>query len=336
MSYLAGLWLALAATTACSSPLALSTAVPDEDPEARCKPPARGALPIDLAPAFGQDRFGVPVDVVWAPHDPSHAYVVEAAGLVVRGDPSQSGSTPFLDVRHYLRRNTGEIGLWDIAFHPRYPDVPYVYAYLSGNGGDNDFRSLLVRFTTADGGETIDPASERILLSIERIPGGEHQGGKIGFGLDGMLWISTGDGDGYGDPYNRAQDPYSLLGKMLRIDVDGGGDAPYAIPADNPFFEGEGAPEVYALGFRNPWRWSFDRLTGEVWLGDVGHERFEEIDRVIVGGNYGWKPRTIRAAAAWSAASCTAAGASPSSTGTTCSATTRPAGSGSSPTARRC
>ena len=261
---------------------------------AGCRPPKRGDFPVDLEPALGARRFSTPVDVVRAPDDPTRAYVVEAVGTVrvVADDVDDTGAIEapiFVDLRHHLARFTGEIGLWDVAFHPRWPETPYLYAFWSGNGGTTDFRSALSRFTSYDGGRTVDPGSEEILLSIEREANGVHGGGKLGFSADGLLWISTGDGEAYGDPAGNGQNRDVLLGKMLRLDVDGG--HPYAIPADNPFAHGGGAPEIYALGFRNPWRWSFDRATGEVWLGDVGHHRREEIDVVVRGGDYGWSAR---------------------------------------------
>ena len=268
----------------------------EPEPEVRepivpdCRPPQRGAGSYDTTPYLPEVAFEVPVDVVWAPGDRARAYVVEATGRVrmVHVDDAPDEAPLFLSVAHHLERYTGEMGLWDIAFHPRYPDVPYVYAFLSGTGGETDFRSMLLRFTVGAEG-VAEPASETMLLAIERPYYGVHSGGKIGFSRDGLLWISTGDGGFYGDPLRHAQDPQLLLGKMLRIDVDGG--EPYAIPATNPFAAGGAAPEIAALGLRNPWRWSFDRVTDEIWIGDVGHERVEEIDRFVLGGNYGWNLR---------------------------------------------
>ena len=143
-----------------------------------------------------------------------------------------------------------------------------------------------------------------MLLTVDK-PAANHNGGNVAFGPDGFLYIGLGDGGGSGDPADNAQNPRRLLGKMLRIDVDTQpGGAPYGIPAGatgNPFagnplcnVDGTGTqdcPEIYALGFRNPWRWSFDRQTDELWVGDVGQDAFEEIDRVERGGNYGWDVR---------------------------------------------
>jgi glucose/arabinose dehydrogenase len=127
---------------------------------------------------------------------------------------------------------------------------------------------------------------ERILLTVTQ-PYPNHNGGMISFGPDGYLYLGFGDGGSKGDPDNRAQDPNDLLGKILRIDVDRG--EPYGIPSDNPFAQGGGRAEIYALGLRNPWRFSFDGVTGELWVADVGQNLWEEINLVTRGGNYGWR-----------------------------------------------
>jgi glucose/arabinose dehydrogenase len=155
-----------------------------------------------------------------------------------------------------------------------------------------------------DGGQTLDPASERDLMTVVK-PAGNHNGGNLAFGPDGFLYLGLGDGGGAGDPNGNGQNRRVLLGKMLRIDVNSRpGGAPYGIPGGangnpfsaNPLCNADGTgiqncPEVYALGFRNPWRWSFDRQSGDLWVGDVGQDRFEEIDLVERNGNYGWDSR---------------------------------------------
>ena len=168
--------------------------------------------------------------------------------------------------------------------------------YLSYTSG-GPLTSRISRFTSADGGQTLDPGSEEILLTLSQ-PFGNHNGGNILFVPDGYLYIGFGDGGSAGDPGDRAQNTSNLFGAILRIDVDDG--VPYGIPADNPFgmnalcSGGQGAepcPEIYAWGFRNPWRWSFDSETGELWVGDVGQGQWEEVDKVTPGGNYGWRCR---------------------------------------------
>jgi len=131
-----------------------------------------------------------------------------------------------------------------------------------------------------------------------------HNGGQIAFGPDGLLYVGLGDGGSGGDPLGHAQDTSTLLGSILRIDVDRG--TPYAVPPDNPFAAGGGRPEIFAWGLRNPWRWSFDRETGELWCGDVGQNRWEEVDRIRRGGNYGWNVR--EGAHCFASAECDSAG----------------------------
>jgi hypothetical protein len=143
------------------------------------------------------------------------------------------------------------------------------------------------RFSSSDGGMTLDKGSEEVLIA-ELQPFSNHNGGQIAFGPDNMLYIGWGDGGSAGDPFGNAQNTETLLGKMLRLDVsDGGASA----PADNPFVGQDGRDEIYALGLRNPWRFSFDQVTGELWLADVGQNETEEIDIIEKGGNYGWNVR---------------------------------------------
>lgn len=160
--------------------------------------------------------------------------------------------------------------------------------FLSYTRDGSPLVSVISEFAVGPGGTSFDPDSERIILTLDQ-PYGNHNGGKIVFGPDGYLYIGFGDGCAGGDPQGNGQSTRTLLGALLRIDVDSG--APYAIPADNPFATGGGAPEIYAWGLRNPWRFSFDSATGALWLADVGQDRWEEIDIVERGGNYGWNLR---------------------------------------------
>ncbi len=158
------------------------------------------------------------------------------------------------------------------------------------NYTDRDGTTQIVEYRLR--GNTFDPDSAKVLLSIKQ-PYENHNGGQLQFGPDGMLWIGMGDGGAGGDPENRAQNPDELLGKLLRIDVDNrDGDTKYGIPSGNPFADGGGRPEIAALGMRNPWRFSFDRVTGALWIGDVGQDTWEEIDAVpagmAIGANFGW------------------------------------------------
>src|SRR5207245_6218572 len=136
-----------------------------------------------------------------------------------------------------------------------------------------------------------DVASEKNLIALDKkYP--SHNGGNVAFGPDGFLYVAIGDGGSVNDPDGNAQNPNVLFGKFLRLDVRARADGrEYGIPPGNPFAAGGGRPEIFALGLRNPWRWSFDRETGEIWAGDVGQDAFEEVDRIELGGNYGWNAR---------------------------------------------
>ena len=173
-------------------------------------------------------------------------------------------------------------GINSIAFHPDFANNGELYvAYNTRARPDNPVVSYVSRFTSVDGGQSFDVDTEEVLLSIQH-EGTVHNVGTVVFGPDGFLYIGSGDGG----RNKKAQNVNELRGKVLRIDVDSG--SPYGIPPDNPFATGGGRPEIYAWGFRSPWRFSFDRATGELWLGDVGKDSWEEIDIVTLGGNYGW------------------------------------------------
>jgi glucose/arabinose dehydrogenase len=177
---------------------------------------------------------------------------------------------------------------------------------------DSPLVSRVDRLTSTDGGLTLDPVTQISILSVDQ-DFGNHNGGNLAFGPDGYLYMGFGDGGSGGDPNNHAQTTNNLLGTIIRIDVDSG--VPYAIPVDNPFAgnptcsQGSGpaaCPEIFAFGFRNPWRWSFDRATGDLFVGDVGQSSFEEIDRVTNGNNYGWNIR--EGANCFNASACVTAG----------------------------
>ena len=186
----------------------------------------------------------------------------------------------------------GEQGMLGLAFHPAYGTNGTFFVFYTTNKGGNGLRDVVARCQrSAANPDRADASCVEILSIADFAP--NHNGGMIEFGADGFLYISTGDGGGMGDPNKTAQDPNSLLGKMLRIDVDTtvAGKA-YGIPSSNPFVAGGGAPEVFVLGMRNPWRWSFDRGTGDMWIGDVGQDQIEELDVLRAGEqagqNLGW------------------------------------------------
>ena len=213
-------------------------------------------------------------------------WVAERIGDVQRLRSDRESTATALSIRDRVAVD-GEGGLLGLALHPQFASNGELYLYYTASGPSTDVPlvSVVSRFTSHDGGLTFDPASEQVILRVDQ-PTLIHKGGDIHFGLDGFLYVGLGDG---GHPAT-AQDPSSLLGSFLRIDVDSG--VPYAIPPDNPFAAGgAGAPEVWAWGVRNPYRWSFDPLTGDLWAGDVGQAAWEEIDRVSRGANHGWPIR---------------------------------------------
>ena len=200
-------------------------------------------------------------------------------------------TTPFLDLHRSISTG-GERGLLGLAFHPNYPATPYLYVDFTDLNGN----TAIFRFSVSSNPNVANLASGvRLLTVIQPYP--NHNGGNIAFGPDGDLYIGMGDGGAAGDPGGRAQSVNSLLGKMLRIDVNrSAGGKRYAIPSTNPYVGKSGLDEIWSRGLRNPWRWSFDRVPGNLWIGDVGQDRYEEIDRSIKpsGGwagravNYGW------------------------------------------------
>lgn len=203
----------------------------------------------------------------------SRLFVVDQEGLIRIVDSNGNvNSQPFLDIQGRVTTG-GERGLLGLAFHPQYNSNGYFYVNYVGEGDITH----ISRFNVSSSNEDLaDPESEFVLLTVDQ-PATNHNGGNLSFGPDGFLYIGLGDGGGSGDPDNRAQNPMDYLGKILRIDVDQGD--PYAIPSSNPFFNSETAlEEIWALGLRNPWRFSFDRLTGDLWIADVGQNEVEEIN----------------------------------------------------------
>jgi glucose/arabinose dehydrogenase len=194
-----------------------------------------------------------------------------------------------LDIRQKVRRSHMEEGLLGLAFHPKFKDNGYVYLQYSAS---KPRRNVISRFTMDKDRKTMAPDSEKMIVEIPQ-PYGNHNGGGLEFGPDGFLYIGLGDGGDANDPHDNGQKMNTFLGKMLRIDIDKeeSGKA-YAVPKDNPFYGRENTCwEIWALGLRNPWRYSFDRKTGELWAGDVGQDSWEEIDIIKKGGNYGWNFR---------------------------------------------
>lgn len=240
--------------------------------------------------AFPGLSFTRPVDLQYAPDNTNRIFVVEQAGVIsfFSNDRDVSSKKTFLDIREKVDDEGNEEGLLGLAFHPDYKSNGYFYVnYTAANPN----RTVISRFKVASGNaDQADTGSETILLTFAQ-PYSNHNGGQVSFGPDGYLYIAVGDGGSGGDPLDHGENRSTLLGTILRIDVNKAEDGKtYGIPADNPFTNNgdDYREEIYAYGLRNPWRFSFDVDNGRLWTGDVGQNAWEEIDIIEKGGNYGW------------------------------------------------
>ncbi len=222
-----------------------------------------------LVDAFGI-RFNKPVFMINDPTDSGRFYVVEQVGVILSVKDGKVDT--LLDIRNKVKYG-GEMGLLGMALHPDFHENGKYYVSYTDRRNYSVVEEYIINRKDYS----------RKLIEVKQ-PYSNHNGGHIAFGKDGYLYIALGDGGSAGDPLNHAQNTNTLLGSILRIDVDG---QPYSIPKDNPFVDGGGRPEIYAYGLRNPWRFSFDGNT--LWVGDVGQDRIEEIDTIVKGGNYGWR-----------------------------------------------
>jgi len=250
------------------------------------------ALATELAPLFPTLTFQQPLAMVQltAGEQPQWL-VVEKRGriVLVDGIGAKASSREFADLRDRVDAVPTEAGLLGVALHPKFATNHMLFLSYTRSGAP--LVSVIERYTTTADGKHLDLASAQTLLELPQ-PYANHNGGGINFGPDGYLYIGFGDGGAAGDPRSNGQSLQTLLGKILRIDVNGA--KPYAIPPDNPFTKEGGRPEIFAWGLRNPWRWSFDRKSGALWAGDVGQNHWEEIDIIRKGGNYGWNLREGR------------------------------------------
>lgn len=245
---------------------------------------------INFAPFI--QGLSAPLDLVNAGDGTGRLFIVQRGGAIRIYDGGLI-ATPFIDLKDTVLNN-GEQGLLSMAFHPDYETNGYFFVYYTDKEGD----VTLARYQRSSNPLIADPNSEVILLELPK-PGNpyfsNHNGGKIAFGTDGYLYVSIGDGGNGGDPFNNAQNGNSLFGKMLRLNVNNFATPPYySIPPGNPYSSDPNVrDEIWALGLRNPWRWSFDRLTGDMWIADVGQGAWEEINYRAVGTtggiNYGWR-----------------------------------------------
>lgn len=227
-----------------------------------------------------------PVGIAHAGDGSGRLFVVEKPGRVRVVQDGELVAVPFLDIADRVGSSQNEQGLLGLAFHPRYAENGYFFVNYTDRQGD----TVVSRFSAGGDPARANPDSEVVLLRIDQ-PAGNHNGGHLAFGPDGRLYVGTGDGGGAGDRYGNGQNGQTLLGAMLRLGVDGG--PPYTVPDDNPFVGNPNVrDEIWAVGLRNPWRYSFDRLTGDLYIADVGQNRYEEVNAQPAGEpggqNYGW------------------------------------------------
>ena len=270
---------------------------PSESPTPLPPPPTPTLVPTpNASPAFPDPAgfawvpvvsgLALPVDIQNAADGSGRLFIVEKRGRILILVNGKILPAPFLDISGEVGSQHDEQGLLGLAFHPDYAHSGLFFVnYTDGNGN-----TVIARFHVAtDDPNRADPASEVDVLRVNQ-PFDNHNGGGLAFGPDGFLYIGLGDGGSEGDPLRTGQDLQTMLGKMLRIDVDHGDD--YSIPPDNPFVKSGGLPEIWAYGLRNPWRFSFDPLTGNLYIADVGQDAWEEVDFVPAGTpgglNFGW------------------------------------------------
>ena len=245
--------------------------------------------PLGIATQLIVSGLHSPLDLEQPGDGSGRLFVVEQGGTIRIIQNASLLPQPFLDISSKVIAQD-EMGLLGMTFHPGFPANRKFYVnYVRNQGGQ--FQSVIAEYlASASNPNQADPASERILLTVDQVGNfTNHKAGQLGFGPDGFLYFGLGDGGSGGDPFGHGQNTQILLGKMLRIDVNGTSPGlQYRIPPDNPFVGGGGLPEIYSFGFRNPWRFSFDAATGRLFVADVGQDQFEEIDIVQRGGNYGW------------------------------------------------
>jgi glucose/arabinose dehydrogenase len=272
------------------TPTPAPTPTPTPTPEPTPTPVPTIAPPVTISFETVVSGLPSPIGATSAPGDLRLFVIGQGGQVTIVSDGKIAGT--FLDISGRISSG-GERGLLGLAFHPRYASNGRFFVRYTNKAGN----LVISEFHVSSDPDKADPASEKILLTIPHPNFANHNGGRIEFGPDGYLYIGTGDGGSGGDPNNHGQSLNTLLGKMLRIDVDNPAEGKaYGIPADNPFVGQDGAlPEIFAYGLRNPYTFSFDRLTGDLWIADVGQNKYEEIDRATAadgggnGANFGWR-----------------------------------------------
>ena len=255
-------------------------------------PPLPQVLDVALQPVTAASGLNQPIDLQAPPGD-ARIFIAERTGKIRIIDASNVLlATPFLDLSSRVQPLTGEGGLLSFAFDPAYDVNGFVYVHFTENNNDPNGDIVVERYTLSADPNVLDPTPTPI-IRIAHHEANNHYGGRVMFGPDGMLYLSTGDGGGGNNQFGHAQDPNSLLGKMLRIDVSAltAGNPPYKIPLDNPVWPLAGRNEVWAIGLRNPFRPAFDFPTGRLYVADVGQDQREEVDVVdatVPMLNYGW------------------------------------------------
>ena len=263
--------------------------------QGKVKPENNSGHHVGIERAYSQLRFDRPVGLTGAGDGSGRIFVVEQAGVVRWFNQNEEKPTSgvFLDISERVSRRGNEEGLIGFAFHPDFKNNGYVFCHYSSDKdrtGKNQIASnIIARFKISKDPNVVDHSSEKILLTAPQ-PFANHNGGALEFGPDGYLYFSLGDGGFKDDPLGNGQNIGTMLGAINRINPDAESESkPYSIPADNPFINTPAAaPELFAMGLRNVWRFSFDRKTGELWAADVGQNLIEEVNIVVRGGNYGW------------------------------------------------
>lgn len=251
--------------------------------------PGTPASPQSIALQPVVSGLSNPLGLEPSPDGSNRLFVVEQGGTILIIQNGALLPAPFLDISSKVTTG-GEMGLLGVTFHPQFAQNGKFYVnYVRTVAGQ--IQSVIAEYAaSAANPNQADPLSERILLTVDQVGNfGNHKAGQLAFGPDGFLYFGLGDGGSEDDPFGNGQNTQTLLGKMMRIDVNSTSPGlQYGIPPDNPFVGGGGLPEIYAVGFRNPWRFSFDHATGRLAVGDVGQDKFEEVDIVQKAGNYGW------------------------------------------------